>query len=66
MQGEPQNHRDHLFVEEEVPNLRSVGVRRCSEKSTRARGLFGGLLSAVITTMMIMATPAIMMVPLRA
>jgi hypothetical protein len=43
MQGKAQNHRDHLFTEEDVPNLRSVGVRRCSEKSTRAWGHFGGL-----------------------
>ncbi len=40
MQGERKNYPDHLFIEEEVPNLRSVRVRRCSEKSTISRGLF--------------------------
>jgi hypothetical protein len=43
MQGEGKNLLDHLFIEEEIPNLRSVFVHRCSEKSTHPRDLFWGL-----------------------
>ena len=43
MQGERKNYLDHLFVEKEVPNLRSVFVRRCSEKFTHARAFLGPL-----------------------